>query len=276
MTCSWLFTDPHPRRICVRASASAIRHYRRPARRAFPHGGYSPRTSPPVAIFARDMPRVICPFLAAPPGRSACMRAPCAGPRRLESSRARSVAACAAHQRVCCLYGELSAVPPHSSLWRRPCHRNRARATDPVRSSVQPASAIPARQARTTAIARRGMVDACVEMNRLGALAHPVRPQRPGPRRGTALPCGTPLACQPAREPAASHTRRWIGGSRAASSHQRGEIAAGFELPLPPVWSGRTVHDAWRGTPAAVHDGVLAATVPVRQAAIFVSRGGQP
>jgi hypothetical protein len=53
----------------------------------------------------------------------------------------------------------------------------------------------------------------------------------------------------------------------------RREIAAGFELPLPLVWSGRTVHDAWRGTPAAVHDGVLTANVPGRQVAIFVSRG---
>jgi hypothetical protein len=48
-----------------------------------------------------------------------------------------------------------------------------------------------------------------------------------------------------------------------------------LQLPLPLVWSGRTVHDAWRGTPAAVHDGVLTA-VPGRQAAIFASRGGQP
>jgi alpha-amylase len=65
-------------------------------------------------------------------------------------------------------------------------------------------------------------------------------------------------------------------GDSAIVAVNRGEIAAGFELPLPPVWSGRTVHDAWRGIPAAVHDGVLAATVPGRQAAIFVSRGGQP
>jgi hypothetical protein len=36
------------------------------------------------------------------------------------------------------------------------------------------------------------------------------------------------------------------------------------------------IYDAWRDTPVAVHDGVLTAIVRGRQAAIFVSRGGQP
>jgi alpha-amylase len=65
-------------------------------------------------------------------------------------------------------------------------------------------------------------------------------------------------------------------GDSAIVAVNRGEIAAGLKLPLPPVWSGRTVHDPWRGTPAAVHDSVLTATVPGRQPVIVVSRGGQP
>jgi hypothetical protein len=36
--------------------------------------------------------------------------------------------------------------------------------------------------------ARIGMVDACVEMNTLRALAHPHRPQKRAPRRGTVFP----------------------------------------------------------------------------------------
>jgi hypothetical protein len=67
-----------------------------------------------------------------------------------------------------------------------------------------------------------------------------------------------------------------VSGDSAIVAVNRGEIAASLELPLPPVWNGRTVHDPWRDTPAAVDDGILTATVPGRQAAIFVSRGGQP
>jgi glycosidase len=56
----------------------------------------------------------------------------------------------------------------------------------------------------------------------------------------------------------------------------RAGAAAPFETPLPTAWSGRTLHDAWRETPVVVRDGVLAATVPGRQAVIIVSRNEKP
>jgi alpha-amylase len=52
----------------------------------------------------------------------------------------------------------------------------------------------------------------------------------------------------------------------------RGDAATVFEVSLPSAWSGRQVHDAWRDTPVVARDGVLAATVAGREAAIFVSR----
>jgi alpha-amylase len=65
-------------------------------------------------------------------------------------------------------------------------------------------------------------------------------------------------------------------GDSALVAVNRGDAAATFELPLPATWSGRTVQEAWRETPVVVRDGTLAATVPGRQAVIFVTRKEDP
>jgi glycosidase len=65
-------------------------------------------------------------------------------------------------------------------------------------------------------------------------------------------------------------------GDRVIVAVNRGDATAALDVPLPGAWAGGRVQDAWRATPVVVRDGVLTATVPGRQAAIFVSRGGQP
>ena len=42
--------------------------------------------------------------------------------------------------------------------------------------------------------------------------------------------------------------------------------------PLPSAWADRQVRDAWRDTTAVARDGLLAAALPARGAAIFVTR----
>jgi alpha-amylase len=56
----------------------------------------------------------------------------------------------------------------------------------------------------------------------------------------------------------------------------RGQASASLEVPLPPDWIARDVHDVWRNTPVVQRDGLLTAQVPGRQAAIFVSRTNEP
>jgi alpha-amylase len=61
-------------------------------------------------------------------------------------------------------------------------------------------------------------------------------------------------------------------GDSAIVAVNRGRSSAQMEVPVPQVWMGREVYDAWRSTPLVRRDNVVTALVPGRQAAILVSR----
>ena len=60
-------------------------------------------------------------------------------------------------------------------------------------------------------------------------------------------------------------------GDTAIVAVNRGDSTAELEVPLPTAWAELLVHDAWRDTAVVVRDGRLAAVLPGRQAAIFVT-----
>ena len=63
-----------------------------------------------------------------------------------------------------------------------------------------------------------------------------------------------------------------MSGDTVIVAVNRGQSSAQLEVPLPPAWLHRVVHDVWRNTPVGRRDDLLTAEVPGRQAAIFVSR----
>ena len=55
----------------------------------------------------------------------------------------------------------------------------------------------------------------------------------------------------------------------------RGSAIAPVEVPLPPAWLDRDVHDLWRNAPVVRRDNLVTTRLAARQAAILVSRPGE-